>query len=676
MIVRQEDYEKLKSDKMKERQSEIKNKINEECIFSPNGKKNIISRNPNAFFNDQLKFIEKKEEIINKMTQNIIDNETKNSNAILISKNSEKLANKKNQNISQADFCKRLAKEKLKTIKEEIEEKKEEKKLTKKELKNLTEKLYKEGETFKNNRVKMEKEQLDKIKKIEKNFVLQKSKKVLFEKFISNYRKILNDLYNKKDNFQITYDEYNTILINLGFIKNNNSPTNENLIRESFYNYLKPNNEKIDTYSFLLFSLTILGIYKGNDEKIEEHSSKITISKNEEEKRGENQKYNNILNENSNNKSLFIDKSPQKNQIKSSSELIKSYFPDLNFDKYGYSRKDCKLIKTKFLPFVSRIRESWAKDLSKKKQERLDKLEEINKRNSHSLNEDSKKLENKLKKEEEILNSYRKRFMKKDLFSENIGNNSTKEKKYNLRSERPFKVEDMFEILQKKKKRKLEVLKAKYDEDILQECTFQPNLKTKPVNKKEVAKNIEKLYLDGKESYIRKKRQEKKDLDLNTENDKNYTFRPMIKDYKGKYFENNPLKEDRFYNMELKKMEKIRENKRYSKKKVKKQMAFGIETKFNKESISNRVITNKSVKNIRRVKNEFEAHNNLEGQPYQNLLKIMIKLENDKVDLLVIRPEDNFIKVIDDFCNKHDLPEEKRIRLIEVIKDKISDNEN
>ena len=37
MIVWQEDYEKLKSDKKKGRQREIKNKINEECAFIPNG---------------------------------------------------------------------------------------------------------------------------------------------------------------------------------------------------------------------------------------------------------------------------------------------------------------------------------------------------------------------------------------------------------------------------------------------------------------------------------------------------------------------------------------------------------------------------------------------------------------------------------------------------------------
>ena len=138
MIVRQEDYEKLKSDKKKGRQREIKNKINEECAFIPNGKKNVSSRNPNEFFNDQKKFIEKKEEIIHKMTKDILDKESKIANTEIVSKNSEKMASSKNPNETREEFCKRLAGEKLKSKKEVIEEPKEEKRLTKEEVKNLT----------------------------------------------------------------------------------------------------------------------------------------------------------------------------------------------------------------------------------------------------------------------------------------------------------------------------------------------------------------------------------------------------------------------------------------------------------------------------------------------------------------------------------------------------------
>ena len=313
------------------------------------------------------------------MTQKILDTETKNANAVLISKNSEKLANSKNPDESRKDFCKRLAQEKLKSIKRVLEAPREEKKLTKKELKDLTDKLHKEGETFKKNRKIKEQEQIDKMKKLEKNdFVLQKSKKVLFDKFISIYGKTLNDLFNKKGNFQINYDEYKNVLNSLGFIKSYSN--NENLVKESF-NSLKPQDDKIDTYSFLIFALAALGIYKGNDEKIEQHSSKVTMLKKEEGQVDDNQRHihesNNIINTNN---SININNMKKKNQNKTSSELIKSNLPNLDLEKYGFSGKECKIIKTKYMPFVSGISESWAKDLFKKKQERKDKLEENKRR--------------------------------------------------------------------------------------------------------------------------------------------------------------------------------------------------------------------------------------------------------------------------------------------------------
>ena len=383
MIVRQEDYEKLKSDKKKGRQKEIKNKLHDEC-FNPNGKKNISSRTPNDFYIDQKRFIDKKEKVINKIHQNILDKEAKNVNgAELISKNSEKLANKKIPNESQEDFCKRLAEEKLKNIRGLLEAPREEKKLSKQELKDLTDKLHKEGETFKNNRIKKKQEEIKKIKKLEKSdFVLQKSKKVLFDKFMSIYENTLNELFDKKDNFQIDYDEYVNILNHLEFIQSNNT-NNDNLVKESF-NSLKPQEDKIDTYSFLIFALAALGIYKGNDEKLEEHSSKVTVIKGQ--KKEDNQKQENEI------QKIHNKVNKKNNQIKTSSELIKAYLPNLDLEKYGFSGKECKMIKSKYLPFVSGISESWAKDIFKRKQER----QEENKKNNL---EETKKLEKKLKKE-------------------------------------------------------------------------------------------------------------------------------------------------------------------------------------------------------------------------------------------------------------------------------------
>ena len=671
MIIRQEDYEKLKSNKKKDRQREMKNKINEECIFIPNGKKKVSSRTPNDFYIDQQKFIEKKEEIIHKMTQNILDKETKNANVALISKYSEKLANNKNPNESLEEFCKRLAQEKLKNIKEVLEAPREEKKLTRKELKNLTDKLHKEGETFKNNRVKKEQEQINKIKKLEKNdFVLQKSKKVIFDKFISIYEKTLNELFNKNGNFQINYNEYKEILNCLGFIKNNSN--HEILVKESF-NSFNPQEDKIDTYSFLIFALTALGIYKGNNEKVAEN---LTIIKTEEERVEDNKRQNNeknILNTNNNINTSNINK---KTQNKTSSELIKSYLPDLDLQKYGYSEKDCKIIKTKFLPFVSGISESWAKDLFKRRQERRDKLDEIHKKNNIEV---LKKLERNIKKEEKIIDSYRKKVLKTGFQDNNVINKEKdKDKSNKLNKTKSFKAQDMYELLQKKKQRELDALKAKQEEDILQKCAFQLNSKMKPVNKNEVAKakNIEELYIEGKNSYLKKMKQEDKGPDSNNENEKNCTFKPVIKDYTGNYFENNPLKEDKSFNFEIKKKEKIREEKGDTNKEVIKHVDFGIEPKSNKEDICKRVIPNKTEKLNENIENDFIWYNDFEEENDKNLLKIGVNLDNNKKDMLSISPEDDCIKVVEDFCNKHELNEEKKIRLIRVIKEKMRKKES
>ena len=50
---------------------------------------------------------------------------------------------------------------------------------------------------------------------------------------------------------------------------------NDSLVENSFNNYLTPIEGKINTDKFLIFCLAALGIYKGKDEKILEHFSKI-----------------------------------------------------------------------------------------------------------------------------------------------------------------------------------------------------------------------------------------------------------------------------------------------------------------------------------------------------------------------------------------------------------------
>ena len=159
LINRQEDFEKLKLNKLKEIEKEINDRIGQECVFMPNGI-NTSSRTPEDFYNAQLKFIERKEGNINQIYKNIIDNEKKNMNVILTSKVSEKIALAKNPNETKEEFLKRLHDEKLKNVKERLEKPIEEKKLTKEQVNILSNKLYKEGQTFMDNKNKKQKEKL------------------------------------------------------------------------------------------------------------------------------------------------------------------------------------------------------------------------------------------------------------------------------------------------------------------------------------------------------------------------------------------------------------------------------------------------------------------------------------------------------------------------------------
>ena len=687
MIERQEKYEELKHDKKIGRQRELKKKIKEVCVFIPNGKKNIQEniRTPTDFYLDQKKFVLKKEEFINKMAQDRKDGEEKIKNAPKVSKNSEKIANNKNPNETLEQFCKRLAEEKLKNKKETIDNKistKEIKKLTKKDIINLTEKLHKEGETFKTNREKKEKELVNKLKdnRNKKNFVLEKSTKVIFDKFVSVYDKIVNELFDKDNqnnneekhkNYEIDIKEYKMLLNNLGFLKSDitDNEKNDKLVENSFNNYLTPIEGKINTDKFLIFCLAALGIYKGKDEKIMEHFSKITNKIKPEEENQEKENEEKDIKTEENKSSNLINTNQKKKQIRTSTEFINLYIPYIDLDKYNFTEKECNAIKSEFFVFILSISETWSKDLLKKKQERLDKLEETNKKNNL---ENLKKLENKLKREEEIITSFRRKIFNE----ESIPIPTESEDKYNVNTfKRSFKVKDMYEILEKRKQRELDTLKAKQEEDINKECTFHPNTKNKkPLNKKEVQKNIEKLYLDGKNSYM-KKRQNEQDLAENN-NSLECTFKPVIKDYNGDYFENNPLKEDFLVNTEIKKMEKLREEQGYINKEIKKQMAFGIEPKTNKDNINKRVAQKRGEKVVNNVKNEFKDFGNFDGKGNQVVIKLEVNLENNKTEFLIIQPEDDYLKVVDNFCAKFDLNNDKKNRLIRAIKEKMRKNEN
>ena len=458
MINRQEDFEKLKLNKLKEIEKEINDKIGQECVFMPNGV-NASSRSPQDFYKSQIKFIEKKEDNINQIYKNLIDNEKKNMNVILTSKISERMATAKNPNETKEEFLKRLHDEKLKNVRERLEKPIEEKKLTKEQVNLLSNKLYKEGQTFRENKNKKQKENLLKeLNNKNDELISEKSNKVLLDKFIVNYKKILFDLFNKKSNFQISLEEYKFILNNMGCLNPNSSSKDDELIKESFNKYLKAKEEKIDTYALLIFSLSILGLYKGNDEV----KQQIIISNiNMENNNNANINLDSQKNMKKLNTSKNINNSKSKN--KTPSELIKIILPNLDLDKYGYTNKMTKLIKQKFNSFIQGLNGLLIGDNAKKKQERREKLKENEKR-------------------EESRRFSRGNNIKKDYYNNNENQKETSKDKIKNNYGRSNKLEDVYQIIQQKKENDLKTLKAEKEAEELALCTFQPNI-DKPLNK-------------------------------------------------------------------------------------------------------------------------------------------------------------------------------------------------
>ena len=426
---------------------------------------------------------------------------------------------------------------------------------------------------------------------------------------------------------------------------NPNSPLDEQLIKESFNKYLKPKDDKIDTYSFLVFGLAALGIYKGNDEiKQQKIPSNRNINIESNSQRNNNQFRNN----------------KSKSKLKTSSELIKIAIPNLDLNKYGYTNKITKIIKQKYLPFIKGLNNSWIGDNSKKKQERREKFEEMQKNEEMKRINKDKKI---IRKDYKDYNSYENKNENR-IDNDNINENNIK----NIC--KTNKLEDVYRIIQQKKEKDLQTLKAKKEAEELALCTFQPRINNsnkvnkKIINRAEINKNFEKLYQEGKAAYIQKKKLIEHDPEDNEENKINCTFKPAINPFNNEIFNKNPLKKD------MEKFEKIREKKiNNSQKGFEKPMNFSIESKINKEDIIDRVIPDR---NTYRNEGVYEEKNKEEITP---LLKVEVNLdEKNHTDKIIIYPGDNIKEKTIQFCVKHKLSEEKKNTLLNIIMEKMKEN--
>ena len=651
MINRQDNYIIYKKNNLKEKERKKNEKLEQDCIFMPNGNKNLtLSKTPKVFFAKEIEFLEKKEDYINQGKKTKLEEENKIKKVALLNKASEKIASSKNPNESKEQLYERLHIEKLRNVKENYERPKDEKKLTQKQANSLFDKLYKERISLKENKEKKEKERILKETNQEE-YTSENSNKVLLNKFLNYYNQKLMEIFNRNDNFQINIDEYKLILINMGCV-NPNIQSDEALIKESFFNILNPKDDKIDTHTLLLFCLAALGIYKGNDDLKNSLNMK--------------QKINQIPG------SKLNRKKSSKQKAKTLNELIKINVPNLDMDKYGFSNKIAKNINKRFHTFVKGINESWTDDISKKKQERQEKLQNTQRKRQYSSSPNKNRS---MKNIENVINIKQRSSQKKE------NTNSKSNSKNNTIPINSKKLDELINRLQNKRDiNNLKCLKDKKEQDELALCTFQPNMhklydsnskeKIKnraKLNKKQIDQNFEKLYQDGKVAYITKKKSIEPDLDDNIENKMHCTFKPVIHQFNMEVFNKNPIKED------IEKFEKIREqklndigNKQYEKK-----MNFYIEPKTNKEDIIDRVVPER----ISHRNNDIEKEKGKENEP--PLLKVEVNLdENNNTDKIIIYPGDNVKEKTLQFCLKHKLNEEKKNTLLHIIMEKIEETKN
>ena len=669
MIIRQKKFEEKKQNNLIEKEKELNEKLNKECIFMPNGI-STSTRTPNDFYVSQIKFLENRNVRINEAKRTKLENEkNKNKSKPFISKASEKMATSKNPNESKEQLYERLHFEKLKNVKEKFDKPKEEKKLTKKQVNNLFDKLYKERIILKENKDKREKEKILK-ETTQEDHISENSNKVLLTKFLNYYQRILMEIFNRKDNFQINIDEYKLILINMGCITPN-LHSDEILIKESFFNILNPQNGKIDTYTLLLFCLAALGIYKGNDESKNIPHTINNKKDNLKEKRKSGQR--------------LSERKSQKPKPTSFNELILLSVPDLNMNKYGFTNKTAKNINKKFHTFVKGMNESWTDDIAKKKEERRQRFEtsKEKKPRAASKGKESSKYnlrtsDNKKKLIPNIPNMNQKNFYNKENTESKITH------KNNTISADNNKFEEMYKRLQFRKDNNLTELRQKKQQEELALCTFQPNIEKltsnskdknrNKLNKKQIDNNFEKLYQEGIASYLQKRNSIDPDFDNNLDNKINCTFKPIIHQFNNEIFSKNPIKE------ELKQFERKRDQKLnlLGNKEYKKPMNFYIEPKINKEDIMDRVVPERysfrNSDNEREKEREREKEKERENDKETALLKVEVNLdENNNTDKIIIYPGDDVKEKIIQFCEKHKLNEEKKNTLMNIIMEKIQE---
>jgi len=257
---------------------------------------------------------------------------------------------------------------------------------------------------------------------------------------------------------------------------------------------------------------------------------------------------------------------------------------------------------------------------------------------------------------------------------------------------RKLKLDEAYNILRKKKENEIAKIKIQQQEDEMKHCTFHPNSDKKKSTEINIKETVQKLYIDGVTKQKAKMNEEKKEEALSEE----CCFNPKVNKFNSHVFDVNPLLHDELIKKEVERFERARVERKLQEIQKKKGINnlkqyknldlllkeedlplwhFGIERKNHRESIelSNRKEKNYSVNT--QTRSSFKQTNKTKQNAKNVLLNIEVNIDDsNRIEKLEICQNDDPMSVVDAFCTKFNLTEDKKLRLKKIIEEKLSDN--
>ena len=582
--VRNKEFREKKKAKLQELEEKTAQDINLHCTHTPNGKKvnSDDLRTPEDYLKDHLKYFSTRDSNIQMQRENQIkqtNSELKQSPEI--SKKSKRLAKKrlkKEISLDNNNTHVRLYNEKLNKLKTHIVKEKDEdikltetqkylkygkknkqsinnNKLNKEEVKTLVSKLHEDSES----RKKLKEDNSNLKHTYDNDLTTFSSQKLVLETYINQFELNLINLFNKKEEIGLNKEEFKKLLINLGFLKENE---NSSLFEQAWK--ITSNNSQLETIesnSVLLFTSSILGLYKGEKEDIDNEKTNNAFKSPKKEKISSPHKIPNrfstpnehhrfassigttfgighLLNTTGNLKQEDL------NNI-NCFNILKKVLPDFDFEKYSYDIETAKQIRCLFKNWFIHRSEYIAK---LKKEIKVNKI--ANNTNNENFNERVKASKN-LRRSAD---NFRRRIFEEAENNLSMKNDDTSNNE-NLKSikSKKLKLEEVYSILKKKKELNLLKQKEEKEKEELRYCTFQPNLGKRNHDVVDTDA-IKKLYQHGVEKVRKSKNSQKEskdDFDL-------CSFKPQINQFNEKIFQENPLVHDKNVKKEVERFEQAR----------------------------------------------------------------------------------------------------------------------